>query len=355
MIKWWLREDKKKAKRGIYIPLFVKYNKGEDNMANEIDKNDTYTDIHIEYKDESIPPFNKSFNNHVGDFNFFELRIDDNTGHSKKISLEDYVVSLKNVYRGVNNSHKTGLKSIVIKNNLFKEIGFKDGEFFYIKNNEIYGKSGATDIYNIVSFDGHDDILKEGYYFTKNGARDAHASIKYEQNVVNEEVMKNIKITREVVQGDMDYFKIIQVILGKFLPKYSFSFVTKKKEGSKDVEEMTIEYKYCNKTLLNGLEDIKEDDAFLFFKMIEVALPYIHNPKRIPVYFFDCEKISTNIVCAILVFLKLMRYNLVPIYLYNVSDEKGKEIGKMTTDIQVLNLPNHMKKSVKESKKISEV
>lgn len=295
--------------------------------------------LYIEYNDESIPPFEQNMPESDSLLAIYELKVEGKAGHSKKVSLEDYIIALKNLYKGVNNTHKTGIKSMVLKDGFFREIGFKDGDFFYLKKDK---GIKDVDIYDIVSLEGHDDLLKEGYYFTKNGSKDNSSNLKYEENIVNSEITKTVTledISETDFMNENDFFKSYYILLNYYFSNYTFNLVKKD-------NKIVIEYKYCKNKLEHGIEDIKEDDVFLFFKTVEVLLPYLKNTKRIPIYFFDCENLSANVIKALITFLKLIRYSICEVYLYNISEIKHKNLNGI--DCTVIELPNHMKKSVKK-------
>lgn len=314
--------------------------------------------LYIEYNEEGIPPFEKEISKFGTSFVVQEIQVEGTAGHSKKVALEDYIISLKNMFKGINNTHKTGIKTLILKDGYFSEMGFKNGDFFTVKppiEKDIFN----PEIYNIVSIEGHDDLLKEGYYFTRNAGEHGQNTIFFNDNFLNNEIyesdksrerrqkVKNVHLKGQIdvektgIITLKDFFRIVFIIVSQYLPNYSFKI----KNIDNDDNKVALEYTYCKELLENGILDIKEDDVFLFFKLVEIILPYLNNKKRFPVYFLDCTNISASVINAIAAFINFIRNGNCYVYLYNVSKSKHNSL-KEIKNLEFIMLPNHMKKSV---------
>ena len=110
-----------------------------------------------------------------------------------------------------------------------------------------------------------------------------------------------------------------------YFPDYTLDYNEKEKK---------LSYVYKG-VPLESIEDIKEDDVFLFFKFVEVLLT---KPEHFGLFFIDCSVFSTKVLHALVTLIDLNYMNGRLVFLYNSqNDNKLKVIG----NLQTLKFPNH--------------
>jgi hypothetical protein len=119
-------------------------------------------------------------------------------------------------------------------------------------------------------------------------------------------------------------------ITSKYFSDYAIRVVNDKSKGSKK-----IIYSYKGSTL-NNIDEIKDDDVFIFFKFVEVLL---HKERHVGIFLIDCSKLSANAIHAFCLF-NLLYYKMEShIFLYNIPSGAGNKFKGINRE--VVTLPNH--------------
>ena len=90
---------------------------------------------------------------------------------------------------------------------------------------------------------------------------------------------------------------------------------------------------YSSKICDFVIDDIKEDDVFVFFKLVEVLL---HRGPHAGIFFFDCENLSAAVIQTLVAFINLYYLSNRMIFLYNISSGKAANLKDLSREVVVL-------------------
>ena len=246
--------------------------------------------MHIEYNNDN-QPFEVDIPNQNGiGTPIMELKVEGTSGQSRKRALYDYLLNIELAFRDVRNTHETSINKFEIDDAMAKTFLTTTEDMDFNVDNDC--SKFNTVIYNIYS-----DIFKEKLYFTKNEAkgvmRDVNLEViddnnlEFEGNLINREMLeRKSPITKVFVSS-------LVSITSKYFSDYAIKVVNDKTKGSK---KLVFSYKG---SVLNNIDEIKDDDAFIFFKFVEVLL---HKERHVGIFLIDCSRLSANAIHAFSLF-----------------------------------------------------
>ena len=283
--------------------------------------------MHIEYNNDN-QPFEVDIPNQNGiGTPIMELKVEGTSGQSRKRALYDYLLNIELAFRDVRNTHETSINKFEIDDAMAKTFLTTTEDMDFNVDNDC--SKFNTVIYNIYS-----DIFKEKLYFTKNEAkgvmRDVNLEViddnnlEFEGNLINREMLeRKSPITKVFVSS-------LVSITSKYFSDYAIKVVNDKTKGSK---KLVFSYKG---SVLNNIDEIKDDDAFIFFKFVEVLL---HKERHVGIFLIDCSRLSANAIHAFCLF-NLLYYKMEShIFLYNIPSGAGSKFKGINR--KVITLPNH--------------
>lgn len=279
-------------------------------------------EIKLTYKNDK-PPFEKSIASIKGfETPIINLTVMGENNRSRKTALLDYLMNIQSLFRDLKNMHESDIETLELLNLPF-------GDIKKIGTEVEFKSIGSVDEkYNIIMYSFLKDSIKEDIYFTKNGLSTLPSidSLTFEGNVINSEVIERLRNNDNAVK-DKAFLVALNLIFSKNLPEYGM--IRNQKTGK-------IEYTYKN-TSLKSIESIRRNDVYLFFKLVEILL---QRGNHFGVYFVDCSYYSSEVLNAIINLVNLFYKKNRIVFLYNLSDEKLKEINH-NKNVTTVKLPNH--------------
>ena len=285
--------------------------------------------MHIEYNNDN-QPFEVDIPNQNGiGTPIMELKVEGTSGQSRKRALYDYLLNIELAFRDVRNTHETSINKFEIDDAMAKTFLTTTEDMDFNVDNDC--SKFNTVIYNIYS-----DIFKEKLYFTKNEAKgvmrdvnlevidDNNKDLKFDGNLINREMLERKSPITKV------FISSLVSIISKYFSDYAIKVVNDKTKGSK---KLVFSYKG---SVLNNIDEIKDDDAFIFFKFVEVLL---HKERHVGIFLIDCSRLSANAIHAFCLF-NLLYYKMEShIFLYNIPSGAGSKFKGINR--KVITLPNH--------------
>lgn len=285
--------------------------------------------MHIEYNNDN-QPFEVDIPNQNGiGTPIMELKVEGTSGQSRKRALYDYLLNIELAFRDVRNTHETSINKFEIDDAMAKTFLTTTEDMEFNSDNDC--SKFNTVIYNIYS-----DIFKEKLYFTKNEAKgvmrdvnlevidDNNKDLEFDGNLINREMLERKSPITKV------FISSLISITTKYFSDYAIKVVNDKAKGTK---KLVFSYKG---SVLNNIDEIKDDDAFIFFKFVEVLL---HKEKHVGIFLIDCSRLSANAIHAFCLF-NLLYYKMEShIFLYNIPSGAGSKFKGINR--KVITLPNH--------------
>lgn len=285
--------------------------------------------MHIEYNNDN-QPFEVDIPNQNGiGTPIMELKVEGTSGQSRKRALYDYLLNIELAFRDVRNTHETSINKFEIDDAMAKTFLTTTEDMDFNVDNDC--SKFNTVIYNIYS-----DIFKEKLYFTKNEAKgvmrdvnlevidDNNKDLEFDGNLINREMLERKSPITKV------FISSLVSIISKYFSDYAIKVVNDKTKGSK---KLVFSYKG---SVLNNIDEIKDDDAFIFFKFVEVLL---HKERHVGIFLIDCSRLSANAIHAFCLF-NLLYYKMEShIFLYNIPSGAGSKFKGINR--KVITLPNH--------------
>lgn len=278
--------------------------------------------IKFDYKNDT-PSFEKEIANVKGwDSPIIELKVEGNNGRSRQTAINDYIITMIYAFRDLINKHETDIED-------FDFSGTMVGQVHNIKGFDEYSKTSA---YDYVVFTLYKDFFNEQLYFTRNADILEEGGIMFDGNKLNTKVIDSAEIDSKKTRR---FILSLITAISYYFPDYTLDYNEKEKK---------LSYVYKG-VPLESIEDIKEDDIFLFFKLVEVLLA---RGPHTGIYFLDCEFLSAPVIQAVAAFVNLYYLQHRAIFLYNVPNYKKKELRDLSRE--VITLPNHkiIKKNTKK-------
>lgn len=253
-------------------------------------------DIKIKYNNDT-PPFETSLPVIKGwDTPIIELSVEGTSGRSRKVALNDYVVNLSNAFRGLINKHETDIEELSIENCFIGNVQkLKDDLIFFNSN----GEEDVVSKYDLILFTIYKDFLNEQLYYTRNEDILHTGELMFEGNMVNKKVLDRVNTE------DRRFVDSLMTAVTYHLPNYDIRV---------NDETKRLEYTYKG-TVLKTIDEVKQDDVFVFFKLVEVLLS---RGRHTGVFFLDCEFLSAGVINAMLAFINLYYLRNRLIFLYNL-------------------------------------
>lgn len=271
------------------------------------------------YKNDT-PSFEKVMPSVKGwDSNVMEIVVDGNDGNKRRIATAEYIASMISAFRNLVNMDELEIES-------FKYHGTLIGDVSTVKEkmDELNKLNNGIKFYDFVVFNLYDPAIKEMLYVTRNS-----------ENITSGDVgiaYENQKLNAKVIDSESDESRLKQKIAGvvttlhKFLPDYEAIY-------DESINQFTYFYKGVP---LSSIEDIIDDDIFLFFKLVEVTF---NRGKHVGVYFIDCNLFSSYVIHAFISYINAIYLSNRTIFLYNVSNLKRKQLSELHHE--VIKVPNH--------------
>ena len=273
--------------------------------------------LRFKYSNDT-PPFEKDIPRVKGwDAPIFELKIAGSNGRTKQAATNDYIVSLVYGFRDLINKHETDIDEFEL-GNFFIGTLTKTKDYVCFRNFE--GEEDTLAKYGLIVFNLYKDLFNEKLYFTRNEDILAEGQMMFSDHLINDGLIQNKeKRSRRFIDS------LITAVACNF-SDYDITMNEKTKK---------IEYTYKG-VPLESIEDIKDDDVFVFFKLIEVLLV---RGKHRGIYFLDCEFLSAEVINALVAFINLYYLNNRIVFLYNVPSSKRSALKDIPREVVVL--PNH--------------
>ena len=284
--------------------------------------------IGFTYKNDT-PSFEKEIPSSKGwDTKVMEIVVEGNDGNKRRLATAEYIASMISAFRGLINMDELEVDK-------FKYEGTIIGDVSTIEESK---KEFATlsNIYNFIVFNLYDPSIKEMLYVTRNSdvtARERGALSVDDSNYV----LNNIVIDPEI--NGAEFKKRVASLISSVhtcLEGYEVDY---------DFKTHQFIYYYKGRPL-KSIEDIIEDDIFLFFKLVEVTF---NKGTHVGVYFIDCNRFSTPVIRVLAAYINLFYIGNRTIFLYNLKTSKRKELSDLHHD--VILVPNHKQHKTNKSKK----
>ena len=239
------------------------------------------------------------------------------TVRKQQEALADVMVNIEYLLRDLKVMYNTDIESIKISETVL-------GDYIKTSNDVQKLTKGEVNVYDMIVYSFFSDVFAEKLLFTRNNdalvSRDS-VNLEFDGNLIHESIIGK----GESTEKDVTFIALISTTIRRFLPQYNLKYDADKKE-------FIYTYKGAR---LQDIEDIKEDDVFLFFKFVEVLLT---KPEHFGLFFIDCSVFSTKVLHALVTLIDLNYMNGRLVFLYNSQNEsKLKVIG----NLQTLKFPNH--------------
>jgi hypothetical protein len=237
------------------------------------------------------------------------------SGRKRAEALTDIFFNLEYLFRDLKNMYNTDIEEMTISDCILGD--------FVKKGNDVFCEPGEVSIYDSIIFNFCSDTFLEKLLFTRNNAPEKKrgVTLEFEGNTINESM---IGMGSGIVK-DATFLKVVLSTIKSCLPQYNMKF---------DAASKKFIYTYKG-SVLRDIEDIKEDDVFLFFKFIEVM---ITKPDHYGIFFIDMSLFRTHVLRALLALIDLNYMSSRLIFLYNCDSEQKKLVVKNLTSFV---LPNH--------------
>lgn len=293
--------------------------------------------FNIKYSNDT-PPFEQDLGKTKGwGVPIMEIKIAGNDNRTKKAALNDYLINFVYAFRYLINKHETDISELKISD---WEQNFMNLTIHKIENDITIEDENGFEIteqsffpYNCIVFTFYSDFFNEQLYFTRNGDVLSEASTDYHGNNLNSIILDKSNTKSE--EESRKFLLSLLTAITEYLPDYTVDF---------NEEEGKLEYSYKGE-LIEDLDEIKEDDVFVFFKLIEVILCRSYNTG---VFFLDCSLISPPVVNALVLFINLYYLKARTIFLYNVPSDRRNALKNITRETLIL--PNHKSNNNKDVK-----
>lgn len=275
----------------------------------------------LEYKNDN-PPFVGEVPEALGwGEPIVHLSVEGSTkGRTRRESLTDILVNTECLFRDLKNMHDTDIKKM--------ELTVKNRGTFLKEDNEVNPTLQAQfNKYDMIVYSFYSDVFSEKLLLTRNNANENEkvtrngSGLTFEGNVINEEMFS---IGNRV--KSRAFMDSLLVSVHKFLPDYEIRL---------DPKSKTVNYAYKG-SILNSIEDIADDDVFIFFKFVEVLLT---KGTHFGIFFIDCTLFRPNVLAALVSLINLNYLNNRLIFLYNLTKEMEHKMGKI--QIETVTFPNH--------------
>lgn len=275
--------------------------------------------IELEYKD-GRPNFEVSTKRVSGwDEPIIEVAVAGNSGRARKEALADIMVNLEYLLRDLKNMHDTDIKTMRISNSVLGTYKKSETDVDYYP--ESMGIP-AISKYDRIIYSFYSDVFAEKLLFTRNDNSVSRngSNLSFGGVPINEDLFGLGR------PRDKKFIDSLIISVKTFLPDYDIRV-------DKKTKKLTYAYKG---SVLNDIEDIVDDDVFLYFKFVEVLLT---KNTHYGLFFIDGSLFRPNVLSALVAFINLNFLNQRLVFLYNIpSGAKGK-LDKLPRDI--IKFPNH--------------
>lgn len=244
-----------------------------------------------------------------------EINIEGTSGRTRKEALADILVNMEYLFRDLKNMHNTDISTMEITNSVIGE---------YLKTNDkVAQNSNTINIFDMIVYSFYSDVFAEKLLFTRNNDSVSRnkSNLSFQGNAINENLLSsNSRVQKR------EFLDSLLVVVKTFLPDYDIR-----------VDENTKKLKYFYKgSVLNDIEEIKDDNVFLFFKFVEVLLTKDHH---FGIFFIDASLFRSNTLSALVAFINLNFLNNRLVFIYNVPTAMRANLSKVPRD--VLTFKNH--------------
>ncbi len=276
--------------------------------------------IELEYKD-GRPNFEVSTKRVTGwDEPIIEVKVEGNSGRARKEALADVMVNLEYLLRDLKNMHDSDIKSMRISNSVLGT--YKKSE----TNVDYYAESmgvPAISKYDRIIYSFYSDVFAEKLLFTRgdNAVSRNGGNLSFGGTPINESLLSlNTRSQKK------EFIDSLIISVRTFLPDYEIRVNPK-------TRKLTYAYKGV---IINDIEDIVDDDVFLYFKFVEVLLT---KGAHYGLFFIDASLFSANVLSALIAFINLNFMNQRLVFIYNVPSAMRSKLNRIPRDTIVF--PNH--------------
>ena len=141
-------------------------------------------------------------------------------------------------------------------------------------------------------------------------------------------------VTCHELLSNSEYIKKIisylSVALKQYIPYYDIGL------RSVDGGEKKLSYSY-NHSPLNSIEDVRDDDVFIFFKFVEYI---VHEEKHLGVFFIDTSMFRLPVLTILIGLIRLVYRNNALIFLHTLTPSI-KNHKDMRFSYETITIPNH--------------
>lgn len=237
-------------------------------------------------------------------------------GRTRRESLADILMNTECLFRDLKNMHDTDIKTmeLTVKNR---------GRFIKTDGDVNPDLQSQFDKYNMIVYSFYSDVFSEKLLLTRNnsGTNRNGSNLSFDGHAINEDMFSIGSRTKSKAFMDS-----LLITVRTFLPDYEIRL---------DEETKHIRYAYKG-SVINNIEDIPEDDIFIFFKFIEVLLT---KGTHFGVFFIDATLFRPNVLSALVSLINLNYLNNRLIFLYNINKNLESKLDKIPYETLVF--PNH--------------
>lgn len=260
------------------------------------------------------------------------LEVEGTSGRSRKTALMDYVINLEMAFRELINQHETNISEIEIQDIEFGNIKKTSNDINFLTES---GKLAVDSKYNMILFHIYNTNICEKSYFTRNDGTDRATDMYFMENKINPiSVDSNLGINKNKL-------RTLILIAQQNLKGYKVKI---------DAETNAVKY-YYHGVEIKDLNDIKQNDVFVFFKLFEVLLYRLDHKG---VYIIDASVFSKEVLSAIIQLINIIYKFQCRVFLYNVPNS-FKPFLENELKVKTVVLPNQkLSKEVKEKLKLKQ-
>lgn len=243
-----------------------------------------------------------------------EINVEGTSGRTRKEALTDILVNMEYLFRNLKNMHDTDIDTMEISNCVMGN---------YIKTKDNVNVTNSDKLFDMIVYSFYSDVFAEKLLFTANSETIVRnkSNLTFQGNVINEKLLSSNNRVKS-----REFLDSLLVVVKSFLPDYDIR-----------VDEETKKLKYFYKgSALNNIEEIKDDNVFIFFKFVEVLLT---KGPHSGYFFIDASVFKSNVLTALVAFINLNFLNNRLVFIYNVSPAMRANLNKIPRD--VLTFKNH--------------
>lgn len=258
-----------------------------------------------------------------------EIKVEGNSSRARKEALADIMVNLEYLLRDLKNMHDTDIRTLKISNTVLGTYKKYDNDVSYM--DKALGIPTIS-IYDRIIYSFYSDVFAEKLLFTRKdtSVNRNGGNLCFGGTPINESLLSLNSRTQS-----REFIDSLIISVRTFLPDYEIRV-------DKKTKKLTYAYKGV---VINDIEDIVDDDVFLYFKFVEVLLT---KNAHYGLFFIDASLFRPNVLSALIAFINLNFMNQRLVFLYNISSGMSRKLTKLPR--AVVKFPNH-KLPIKDGEK----